>query len=232
MATRPSKRRQNIEDALDHFAHLGLIANWLQGDEATVFVWSADGSEHQLKGLAALELFCSALASAEAATRQRHPHPPGWRDGEGQITVSLDGLIWVTCARCGELELHKKISHRGISVEVPADTAARSEPSRPDPANLVIVSDIAYRVNVAVSTVATWPERYGDWPEPLVLGAQQRPGSHGRQAVYWWPEILAFLARHDLAGGHPGRKNSTADDALADHDGPPHRHDSDGRPSY
>jgi hypothetical protein len=98
--------------------------------------------------------------------------------------------------------------------------------------NLVIVSDIAYRLDVAVSTVATWPERYGDWPEPLVLGAQQRLGSHGRQAVYWWPEILAFLARHDLPGGHPGRKNSTADGGLAGHDGPPHRHDSDGQPSY
>jgi hypothetical protein len=90
--------------------------------------------------------------------------------------------------------------------------------------NLVIVSDIAYRLMVAVSTVATWPERYGDWPEPLAPGARQRPGSHGRQAVYWWPEILAFLARHDLPGGHPGRKNSTADSGLAGHD-------SDGQPS-
>lgn len=70
--------------------------------------------------------------------------------------------------------------------------------------NLVIVSDIAYRLDVAVSTVATWPTRYDGWPVPLVLGAQRRVGQPGRQAVYWWPDVLAFLARYDLPGGHPG----------------------------
>ena len=69
-----------------------------------------------------------------------------------------------------------------------------------------IVSDIANRLDVAVSTVESWPERYNDWPEPLVLGAQQRTGAHGRQAVYWWPDIQAFLARHDFPRGPHGAK--------------------------
>lgn len=69
--------------------------------------------------------------------------------------------------------------------------------------NLVTLTGLTVRLQVAITTVHSWTTRYQDWPEPLLTGAQLSPFRGGRQAVYWWPDVKVFLARHDL----PNRAN-------------------------
>lgn len=73
-------------------------------------------------------------------------------------------------------------------------------------ANLVIMSDIAFRADVAVTTVHSWTTRYADWPEPLLGGASQRPGQPGRQAAYWWPQVQEFMETNNLPRDPAGRE--------------------------
>ena len=63
-------------------------------------------------------------------------------------------------------------------------------------ANLVIMTDIARYANVAIQTVFSWKERFSDFPEPLRNKWEGTP--YVRGAIYWLPDVQAFLERHGL----------------------------------
>ncbi len=68
-------------------------------------------------------------------------------------------------------------------------------------ANLVTPSRLADRQGLALGTVVTWAARFPDYPVPLLPGATSAGAEiHGRQAVYWCPDIQAFLSRHPGLG--------------------------------
>jgi hypothetical protein len=63
--------------------------------------------------------------------------------------------------------------------------------TRPDGSLLVSMTRIADRLGVWRTAVYNWSVRYADdWPEPLC--------GEGKHAVYWWPDIVSFLAIHNL----------------------------------
>lgn len=60
-----------------------------------------------------------------------------------------------------------------------------NDPVRPDPSNLVGLIQIADIMGVRVNTVASWVQRYPDFPQPLVR-------THPTAPVWWLPDVLAW----------------------------------------
>jgi hypothetical protein len=74
-------------------------------------------------------------------------------------------------------------------------------------ANLVTADGIARRLGLrSGKLVATWRERYDDFPRPFLEGMRGRSGAAARHARYWWPDVKAFCERHGL----PRRPRSPA----------------------
>lgn len=78
-------------------------------------------------------------------------------------------------------------------------------------ANLVTKTEIAARTGVGPTAVYGWITRYEDWPEPVHSGyklPRHRRDTGGIHAVYWWPDVQAFLGRHGFP--RPYRRQSAA----------------------
>lgn len=84
-------------------------------------------------------------------------------------------------------------------------------------ANLVILSDIAARVERGISTVSNWVYRYAGtadpFPEAIICPLPAGGGDHnrGRRPIYWWPQVEAWLERNQLPRTGHGRAREAAD---------------------
>jgi Putative ATPase subunit of terminase (gpP-like) len=82
--------------------------------------------------------------------------------------------------------------------------------SKPDGYLLVSMARIAERLDTGRSTVYNWSVRYAeDWPAPVA--------GEGKSAVYWWPEVQVFIARHGLLR-HRFRRHAEPDMTKAVHE--------------
>lgn len=78
-------------------------------------------------------------------------------------------------------------------------------------ANLVTKQQIAEQVQVDLANVSNWAARYDDWPEAFLSGTGYGSHDGGNGALYWWPDVAAFLDRHGLPKPSPTRKPGGSD---------------------
>lgn len=107
---------------------------------------------------------------------------------------------------------------------MPLDDTVRAGPDDEEPAytraalraNLVTKQGIAEQVQVELANVSNWAARYADWPEPFlpVRGYGAHDGGNG--ALYWWPDVTAFLDLHDLPKPARTRKTTGGTDGQQD----------------
>ena len=146
-------------------------------------------------------------ASVGALFGGRHyAHIAGFLNAAGTHRETIEQIAYILAA--DNPHFNAEVFGREAGLESARESYTQDELK----ANLVTAAGITERLGLrSAKRVADWRQRYSDFPEPFLGGTRDRGGPGARQAWYFWPEVEAFLERHELPKQPRGRQPPRAD---------------------